>query len=149
MLTKNDIDIMNNTVKEIINMWDMKLIILKPIPKDQQSNWNSLLNEYSGSIDYTKYINVIAERKDQQNMNVYNLDITTHAGDISGGALIFTFPSIYSFIDETCRILYNNEQWHIISIKDRIGERLVMIDRLNGNDEIWSEIPYKIINVSG
>lgn len=149
MLTSHDRDIMAQAVREAINEWDLKLTIFKPLPVEQQINWNEQLHEYSGAIEHNKYINVVAERKDQQNMVIYNLNIATQAGDSADGTLIFSVPNIYTFIDEDCRVLYNGEQWRIHTIKERIGENIIIVRKLTGNTDVWSNIPINIFDVGG
>lgn len=137
MLTQHDIDMMAMDVREIIGMWNTKLTIYKPLPIEQQTHWNNLLNEYSGSVAYNKYVNVVAERKDQQNMTTYDLDISNQAGDKAKSRLIFTFPDTYLFIDETCRIIYEGNMYYIVLMKHRIGEILAVIDKCCGATETW------------
>jgi hypothetical protein len=149
MLTSYDIEMMGHDIREVINMWGLKLTILKPLPIAQQTNWNEQLHEYSGAIKHDRYINVVAERKDQQNMAMYGLDITTQAGDLAKGMLIFTLPNTYTFLDETCRISYDNEQWRIHTIKERIGENIIFIEKLQGNTDTWDPVPSSIVDVGG
>ena len=92
MLTRYDIAMMEDTVREIIGMWDMRLTVLKPLPIDQQPNWNKHMHEYSGEIHYTQYDNVAMERKDQTNTNTYDFDIRLGAGDDKDGYLVFVLP---------------------------------------------------------
>ena len=93
MLTRYDITMMEDTVRDIISMWDMRLTVLKPLPIDQQPNWNEHMHEYSGEIHYIQYDNVAMERKDQTNTNIYDFDIKLGAGDDKDGYLVFAIPS--------------------------------------------------------
>ena len=147
MLTQYDIDMMAGDVRDIINMWNTKLVILKPLSKDKQTNWNSIMHEYSGPIMYTKYTNVVAERKDQQNMIAYDMNISSRAGDSADGQLVFTVPDTYTFIDDTCRVIYKDVQWHIVHIKERIGEVLLICEKLTTGTEIWPDPPFETKDV--
>lgn len=148
MLNQFDIDMMANDVRDIIKLWGLKLTIYKPLPIDQQINWNELLHEYSGSIVFDIYNNVVAERKDQQNLLSYGLDTTSQAGDKANSRLMFTMSDEYKFVDETCRIIYENLMYHIVYIKPRIGETVIIVDRYDGWNEVWESVN-DIINCDG
>ena len=146
MLTRYDIAMMEDTVREIIGMWDMRLTVLKPLPIDQQPNWNKHMHEYSGEIHYTQYDNVAMERKDQTSTNIYNFDIRLGAGDDKDGYLVFTTSDLNTFVDETCRILYDGEQWRVTEFRQRIGEKIMLLSKVVGSDEKWASQPAFIID---
>lgn len=149
MLTPYDISMMENSVRDIISMWDTRLTVLKPLPIDQQPNWNEHMHEYSGDIHYMKYVNVPMERKDQVNMNIYDTDIRAGAGDDKDGRLTFTTSDLNTFIDDTCRIIYEGDQWRISIERPRIGEIVMIVTKIVGSDERWHHEPDSTIDVSG
>lgn len=146
MLTRYDIAMMEDTVRDIISMWDMRLTVLRPLPIDQQPNWNEHMHEYSGEIHYTQYDNVAMERKDQTSTNIYNFDIRLGAGDDKDGYLVFTTSDLNTFVDETCRILYDGEQWRVTEFRQRIGEKIMLLSKVVGSDEKWASQPASIID---
>ena len=141
MLTPYDIQVMQSDVREIINMWGEKLVIYKPKPIAEQQYWNEILSEFSGAIEYDLYNNVVSERKDIQNMRDYDLEISTQGGDSDTASLVFTCPDVYTFIDESCRILYEGDMWRIKIIKHRIGEKLFVVNKFVGTNEKWANVP--------
>lgn len=147
MLTDYDIIMMEDSVRDIIKMWNTKLSVLKPLPIEEQPNWNIHLHEYNGEIHYTRFNNVAFERKDQMNTNIYDFDIKSGAGDDRDGYLVFTTSDLNTFIDSTCRILYNDEQWRVDQIRQRIGEKILLLYKIVGSDERWSQDPDIIIDM--
>lgn len=148
MLTPYDIQMMEADVRSIIQMWNLRITVLKPLPIDKQPNWNEHMHEYSGKIHYVQFDNVQMERKDQMITNTYTIDIINGAGDQADGMLIFTTSDLNTFIDETCRICYKGEQWRIKNIYPRIGETIIAVFKLTGNDEEWEKIPSIIVDVA-
>lgn len=148
MLTPYDIEVMEGTVREIITMWNLRLTVLKPLPMKWQPNWNEHMHEYSGEIHYVQFDNVNMERKDQMITNTYNIDIVNGAGDQRDAFLVFTTSDLNRFIDETCRICYNGEQWRVRTIYPRIGESIIAVFRINSSDETWADNPDMVIDVA-
>lgn len=148
MLTPYDIQVMENDVRDIIRMWNMRITVLKPLPKEKQPNWNSLLHEYSGPIQYVQFDNVPMERKDQIITNTYTMDIVNGNGDQKDGYLYFTTSDQNVFIDETCRILYKGFHWQVTKLYPRIGETLISLVKMMGPDETWDKKPIKVIDVA-
>ncbi len=144
MLTAHDISIMENTVRGIICMWDTTVTVLKPLPIDEQPNWNEHLHEYSGEIAYNQYDNIMMERKDQVSTHMYDEDIKDGAGDMNDGRLVFNTSDKNSFIDKTCRLLYDGHQWKIDTIKHRIGEILIIVSKIVGSNENWAKSPSNV-----
>lgn len=140
MITQYDIDVMENDIADIIKSWNNTLDILLPLPVDQQTNYNTIMNEFIGEILYDK-ISIPAERKDMQNMIENDISDNKH-GDIDGGTLMFTIPSTYGYILDNpteCIILYNNEKWYIRNTKIRIGEIIITIKKLISNTDDWGD----------
>lgn len=147
MLTPYDIQVMEQDVRSIIKMWNMRITVLKPLPQDKQPNWNKLLHEYSGPIQYIQFNNVPMERKDQIITNTYTQDIVNGNGDQKDGYLYFTTSDLNKFIDETCRIMYAGHHWQITKLYPRIGETLMSLVKMMGPDETWDTVPYNVIDV--
>lgn len=147
MLTQYDISIMENSVRDIIGMWNTRLKVLKPLPIDQQPNWNEHMHEYSGEIHYTEYVNVPMERKDQVNMNIYDTDIRNGAGDDRDGRITLTTSDTNIFIDDTCRIIYMDEQWRVSMIRQRIGEKILILNKIVGSNEKWANVPDSTVDL--
>lgn len=149
MLTEYDIAWMESNVRDIIDMWRMRVTVLKPIPKGKQPYWNKLLHEYSttGPIQYVQFDNVPMERKDQIITNTYTQDIVNGNGDQKDGYLYFTTSDLNVFLDETCRILYNGFHWQITKLYPRIGETLMSLSKMMGPDENWAKSPYRIVDI--
>lgn len=147
MLTPYDIQVMEQDVRDIIRMWNLRITVLKPLPKEQQPNWNKLLHEYSGPIQYIQYDNVPMERKDQIVTNVYTQDMVNGNGDQKDGYLYFTTSDQNLFVDETCRIIYKGYHWQITKMYPRIGETLLSLVKMMGPDETWDDHPYQVIDM--
>lgn len=147
MLTPYDIQWMETEVRQIIKGWHLRLEILDPVPSELQIGWNNLMHEYGGSIAYVQYINVIAERKDIQDKNTYDLNIRDGAGNKDDGRLLFTVSDLYTFINLNCIVLYDGMRWKIDMLKERIGETLVLISKVTGSNEKWEDEPVTTIDM--
>ena len=147
MLYPSDIAWMENEVRDIITMWNMRITVLKPIPKEKQPNWNKLLHEFSGKIEYVEFDNAPMERKDQIITNTYTQDIVNGNGDQKDGYLYFTTSDLNTFVDETCRILYAGHHWRITKLYPRIGETLISLVKMMGPDETRAKEPYVTVDV--
>ena len=62
MLTQYDINMMKDTVIDILNSWGTTAKILIPKSEDEQSSFNPIMREYTGDIDYYILDNVPVER---------------------------------------------------------------------------------------
>ena len=149
MLTQYDTLMMEDDVRSIIGMWGLTVSVLKPLPIADQPNWNKLMHEYGGDICYTLYKNVPFERKDQFHTIVYDMNIDSGAGDSDVGRLTFTTSDLNLFVDDTCRVIYENEQWRVINVKERIGEKIVIVERIVGSTEKWATTPSNTIDLNG
>lgn len=147
MLTPYDIAFMEDTVRDIVVGWNLRLTVKKPLPADMQENWNSLLHEYSGPIQYNQYNNVPMERKDQSNTNIYNKELEPGAGDHDDGTLYMALSDLNDWFDDTCRVLYDGEWWQVSDIKRRIGEFIIVLQKIVGSDEKWADEPSSVIEV--
>lgn len=134
MLNNNDILFMETNVRDIINMWNTTIDIHIPLPVNEQPNWNPVLCEYNGEVKYDILYDVHAERKDMQNMMIGTVD-TTNAGDYVRGRLVFAISDEIQ-INTDCIIEYLGDNWRIETIRNRIGENIIVIDRNVGDADV-------------
>lgn len=142
ILTSYDIQMMNCDVRDIIIGWNTTVTILRPKPLAQQTNYNSLAREYTGSIIVDTISNVPAERKDITNYLLTNLrgDL---AGLVSDGDQVYAIPLKYmvdgvltDIIIQTTDIFIlpdrSGDKFMVKAIKNRIGEQLVVLNPYMG-----------------
>lgn len=144
MITQHDINMMSNTVMDIIESWGTFAKILVPKPEDEQPNYNKLLREYTGAIEYDTIENVPVERLEV--VNEYHQDRSRiKAGTKIDSSIQYKFPiefdnkplvitpdMIFIFDDN------DEEKYHINTIRDRIGETIVDVDLITGGtDSGW------------
>lgn len=156
MLTTGDIEFMKNSVRDIIDQWHTKITIMQPLPLDEQPNYDKLLREFTGDVIYDT-ISVPADRKDI--VNNYTNDLSpndTEYGENNAGCILYAIPNIIPVYDENgakigvkqfkpdeqavIAIDDTSDRYHIISMRDRIGETLIMINRYVGDIPDGSEI---------
>lgn len=133
MLNEYDIRFMENTVSEIINSWNDSLIVLVPLPMDQQTNWNPILKE--GKMIYTKK-SIPAERK--YIVNNYDTNVKPDdMGDLQEGTILYAIP-LGITIDKDMLFMIDGETdvYRLRSMRGRIGEILIILYRLNGIEEM-------------
>lgn len=133
MLNEYDIRFMENTVSEIINSWNDSLIVLVPLPMDQQTNWNPILKE--GKMIYTKK-SIPAERK--YIVNNYDTNVKPDdMGDLQEGTILYAIPLDIT-IDKDMLFMIDGETdvYRLRSMRGRIGEILIILYRLNGIEEM-------------
>lgn len=138
MLNAHDIAWMENTVREIINEWDTKIVIYSRLPLEEQPNYNHLMKEFVGD-SYCTMLTIDAERKDIVNNMTNdpdpdNLDF----GKKNNGTFLYAIhdivdgkpykPSLHDIVT-----IGDDEVYYIRSIRSRIGETLVSINRFVGN----------------
>lgn len=153
VLNSHDISFMENSVMECINQWNSSIDCVRPLPVDEQPNWNSIMLEYSGDISYTRFT-IPAERKDLTNYYSDSIDPAKSAyGDRDDGTLMYAIPiTIPSrdvnnnlILDDSGRMIMiafrpheddlyivNGDKYHVRIVKDRIGESLLVLYRLVG-----------------
>jgi hypothetical protein len=138
MISDEDITDMENDVMDTIMDWHCTATIFVPKPIDQQTNWNERLHEFNGDILYNKYIDVPVERVD----GYFDKQIVDVAGDISGGSVILYIPIRYKYddvmvdipiSDNDIRISMDGDTWRIKSFKKLLGEYLVNVNRMVGD----------------
>lgn len=144
MLTKQDVTMMEETVTDILESWGTKATILKPKPEDEQPNWNPLMREYTGDIDYIVIEDVPVERLEV--VNEYHTDRNqTKAGVRTESSILYKFPTVFNgkplTITPDMLFIFNGndkEKYHINTIRNRIGETIVDVDLIiGGTDSGW------------
>lgn len=144
MLTPYDISMMESTVIDILRSWGTTANILIPKPEDKQPNWNPIMREYTGDIDYNKIENVPVERLEV--VNEYHQDRSEiKAGSKTESSILYKFPAIFN--DKPLKITTDmiftfgqddDHKYHINTIRERIGETIVDVDLIvGGTDSGW------------
>lgn len=155
ILTRGDIEFMKNSVRDIISQWHTTITIMQPLPLDQQPNYNKLLHEFNGDAVY-ETITIQAERKDI--VNNYTNDLPpddTEYGEKNAGTILYAIPNILPILDENGKQIGirqfkphkesiiavddTDDRYHIVSMRDRIGETLIIIKRYIGEIPKGSE----------
>lgn len=144
MLTQYDIDMMKDTVIDILNSWGTTAKILMPKSEDEQSSFNPIMREYTGDIDYYILDNVPVERLEV--VNEYHEDRShIKAGDKTESNILYKFPSEFNgkplIITTDMILIFNGDEEHkyqINTIRNRIGETIVDVDLITGGtDSGW------------
>lgn len=144
MLTQYDIDMMKDTVIDILNSWGTTAKILIPKSEDEQSSFNPIMREYIGDIDYYILDNVPVERLEV--VNEYHEDRShIKAGDKTESSILYKFPSEFNgkplIITTDMILIFNGDEEHkyqINTIRNRIGEIIVDVDLITGGtDSGW------------
>lgn len=144
MLTQYDIAMMREAVMDILESWGTTATILTPKPEDQQPNWNPLMREYTGDIEYDKLENVPVERLEV--VNEYHNDRNQmKAGTKTESSILYKFPAELDgkpLVIRTDMIFMFNgntkDRYHINTIRERIGETIVDVDLITGGtDSGW------------
>lgn len=167
MLTMGDIKSMENSARDIIDQWHTTITIMQPLPLDNQPNYDKLLREFTGEMLYEKIL-IQAERKDI--VNNYTNDLSpsdTEYGENDNGRILYAIPNIIPMYDangmqtgvkqfkphpeSVIAIDDTSDRYHIISMRDRIGETLIMIERYTGQMPDCTEpvIISKVITTNG
>lgn len=161
MLTSHDIEFMKSSVREVISDWQTTIVIMQPLPLDEQLNYNKLMHEFNGDAVYETIV-VQAERKDIVNNYTNNVPPDdTEYGEKNAGTILYAIPNIIPVMDENGNqigvrlfkphkeaviiIDDTNDRYQITSMRDRIGELLITVKRYVGNipqgTEVVSETP--------
>lgn len=144
MLTQYDIDMMKDTVIDILNSWGTTAKILMPKSEDEQSSFNPIMREYTGDIDYYILDDVPVERLEV--VNEYHEDRShIKAGDKTESSILYKFPSEFNgkplIITTDMILIFNGDEEHkyqINTVKNRIGEIIVDVDLITGGtDSGW------------
>lgn len=144
MLTQHDINMMKTDVMDILKSWGMTATILVPKPEDRQPNFNPIMREYTGAIEYDIITDVPTERLEV--VNEYHEDKSHIKGgsktessyqykfpaEFGGEPLIIKSDMIFIFSDDS------SERYQVNTIRRRIGETIVDVDLLvGGTDSGW------------
>ena len=144
MLTQYDIDMMKDTVIDILNSWGTTAKILIPKSEDEQSSFNPIMREYTGDIDYYILDDVPVQRLEV--VNEYHEDRShIKAGDKTESSILYKFPSEFNgkplIITTDMILIFNGDEEHkyqINTVKNRIGEIIVDVDLITGGtDSGW------------
>lgn len=149
VLTHGDIEFMKNSVRDVIDQWHTTITIMQPLPLEEQSNYDAILREFTGDVLYES-ISIRAERKDI--VNNYTNDLPpddTEYGEKNAGTILYAIPNIIQVLDEDNNIIDikpfrphkesiividdTSDRYHIVSMRDRIGEILITIKRYTGS----------------
>lgn len=144
-----DIEFMKDSVRDVINQWHTTITIMQPLPLDKQTNYDKLLREFTGDVLYETLL-IPAERKDI--VNNYTNDLPpddTEYGEKNAGTILYAIPNIIPVFDDNGKqtgirqfkphkeaviaIDDTEDRYHIVSMRDRIGEVLIMVKRYIGD----------------
>lgn len=148
MLTTNDIEFMKNSIRNIIDQWHTTIAIMQPLPLDKQPHYDKILREFTGDVLYETVL-VPAERKDIVNNQTNDLPPDdTEYGEKNAGTILYAIPNIVPIYDENgiqigirqfkphkesiIAIDDTLDRYHIVAMRDRIGETLIIIKRYVG-----------------
>lgn len=156
ILSKADIDFMKNSVRDVINQWHTTITIMQPLPIDQQPNYDRLMREFVGDRVFETLV-IPAERKDL--VNNYTNDLPpddTAYGEKNAGTILYAIPNIIPIFDDSgnqigvrqfkphneaiIAIDDTSDRYHIVSMRDRIGEVLIIVKRYVGDIPDGSEV---------
>lgn len=144
MLTQHDISMMSDTVMDILKSWGMSATILIPKPEEDQPNFNPVMREYTGDIEYNRIDGVPVERLEV--VNEYHDDRKqTKAGTKTESSILYKFPAQFKgeplVIRPDMLFIFDddiNNKYHINTIRKRIGETIVDVDLIvGGTDSGW------------
>ena len=144
MLNSYDIQLMKDSVQEIIREWETKISIFSR-SLENQPNYNEYMHEFTGESICTKTI-IDAERKDIVNNMTNNPEPdNTDYGKRNEGTILFAIPDtingiVYKpLISDIVTIDDSGDIYYIRSMRDRIGETLITIKRFTGNSPIIND----------
>ena len=141
MLTPYDVNMMQNAVMDILTSWGTVVTILVPKPEKEQPNFNPIMREYTGDIEYNAIENVPIERLEV--VNEYHNDRNqTKAGVKNESSVLYKLPVIFDgkplIITPDMIFVFDNDytkKYHINTIRNRIGETIVDIDLIVGGTD--------------
>lgn len=144
MLTQYDINMMENTVMDILESWGTTANIFIPKPEVEQPNWNPIMREYTGNIEYDIIRDVPVERLEVTNeYHISNNQLKSGTKTESG--TLYKFPTIFDgkplVIKSDMIFTFNNndnEKYKIVTTRNRIGETIVDVELITGGtDSGW------------
>jgi hypothetical protein len=122
----------------------MKAKILIPKSEEYQQNFNTIMREYTGDIEYDILDDVPVERLEV--VNEYHSDRNhIKAGTKTESSILYKFPTIFNGnplkITSDMIFIFDNDdtkKYQINTIRERIGETVVDVDLLvGGTDSGW------------
>lgn len=138
MLTAYDISVMEKDVQEILADWNMRIKILRPKPLTEQPNYNKIMHEFDGAVEYDTLENIPAERKDAPNIYIQDVKVEDNTGDRVYGYQTLSVPTIFNGepleIDEDCIFIIDDsdDRYFVKSVRPRIGETIITVSRYVG-----------------
>lgn len=126
---------------DILTSWGMKVNILVPKPEKEQPNFNPIMREYTGDIQYDIIKDVPIERLEV--VNEYH-DSRSHmkAGTKTESSILYKLPAWFNnkplvITPDMIFVFDDNpkDKYHIHTIRNRIGETIVDIDLIVGGTD--------------
>lgn len=142
MINKNDTFIMENDIIECIDDWDYPMILIVPKPIKDQPNYNKIMREFDGPMEFDEY-NINGEYRSKAENKQLNVDAS---GDSMKDKSIIILPSTFkhgNVIIQTIELLdqhtiiktvLDEYVYRIASIRSNIGQISVEVIRLVGNE---------------
>lgn len=141
MLTPYDINMMQDTVMDILTSWGTTVTILVPKPEKEQPNFNPIMREYTGDIEYDIIENVPIERLEVVN-EYHDNRSQMKAGTKTESSILYKLPIVFNdkplIITSDMIFVFDNDytkKYHINTIRNRIGETIVDIDLIVGGTD--------------
>lgn len=160
MLTEYDVSWMQDSVRDIISMWNTKISIYSKLPIDKQPHYNKLMKEFDGNVVVDLLV-IDAERKDIVN-NMTNApdNDNTDYGIKNEGTLLYAIPDVITkesgdimdykpSVFDVVKVDESGDLYFIRNIRDRIGETLITIKRFTGTEYSISKNPDNTYSISG
>lgn len=126
---------------DILKSWGMTVDILIPKPEDEQPNWNPLMREYTGDIEYDITYDVPVERLEVVNEYHSNRN-KIKAGTKTDSSILYKLPMMFNgnplIITPDMLFVFDKDytkKYHINTIRERIGETIVDIDLIVGGTD--------------
>ena len=153
MLSAGDIKFIRDSVGEVIDSWDTTITLLQPKDTDDQIGYDPILHEFVGNVEYD-CITVDAERKDIVNNNTNDLSPNSmEYGENDDGKYLYAIKDTITIYEDgkECTKKFkpsnnaiviiddSDDRYKIVSMRDRIGEIILQIQRITGSIPDGSE----------
>lgn len=127
MVSRGDIKTMQEGIREVIKLWGTSIILLQELPIEEQSNYDVLLHEYTGNIDYVEYV-VPAERYDQlADYDVENKEKLRTYGQIDDSLQLYHVPDDIEVVPNKDMLVVDGhgDIYYIEKVAKRIGQYIL------------------------
>ena len=150
MLSKHDLEWMSDTVARTITPWDGYMTLKRPLPEDQQPNYNKMMREYTGEIMYELIEDIPTESLDMTNINHESTDVGIGGDKINGDA-VYCIPKKYTNkrgdmvevkpepFDIVLLSEYQDNIYRISDMRNRIGEIILILRKISGGTEVGNQ----------